>query len=142
LYYKNIKIRVNQKAINIKFSFARKSFVKGEIIIIILIMPKLKIKNLGIEFEYSPVITLFNNLAMNGVMVYNECGGKGRCGMCKIKILSEQDKRIKKATEIEKKLLSIDELENGIRLSCQTYAIKDIEILVHGARIVKKKQGE
>ncbi len=91
-------------------------------------MAKMKIVNLNKEIEYSSSITLFNNLAMNGIMVYNQCGGKGRCGMCKVKIITSQEKRVRKPTDIEKKHLTDEQILQGWRLSCQVYAIKDIEI--------------
>lgn len=91
-------------------------------------MARAKISGLDKEMEISSAVTLFNNLAMNGVMVYNECGGKGRCGKCKVRLLTEQDKRIKKVNDIEKKHLTQEQIEQGWRLSCQVYAIKDIEI--------------
>ena len=52
------------------------------------------------------------------------CGGHGRCGKCKViakGCLSE-------LTEAEKKLLTEDELADGVRLACLTYALGDCEV--------------
>ena len=98
-------------------------------------MPKITIRNMGKSFEFSPIITLFNNLAMNGIFVLNRCGGKGICGLCKILVHHTPDTVIKKPNDIEKKHLSPADLEAGCRLACQTYSLKDIEIDVYGAKI-------
>lgn len=98
-------------------------------------MPKITIRNLGKSFEFSPIITLFNNLAMNGVFVLNRCGGKGICGLCKILVHSTPDTILRKPNEIEKKHLTPEELETGYRLACQTYSLRDIEIEVYGAKV-------
>lgn len=52
------------------------------------------------------------------------CGGHGRCGKCKIKARGE----ISAPADAELKLLSTDELNDGIRLACLTYALGECEI--------------
>ena len=52
------------------------------------------------------------------------CGGHGRCGKCKV--IAKGD--ISEPTEEERRLLTADELENGVRLSCSARAIGDCEI--------------
>ena len=74
----------------------------------------------GIKKEV-PEGTLLSDI-LDGEM---PCGGKGKCGKCKIFArgdLSEPSK-----TELE--LLSNEELLDGIRLSCLTYAYGDCEII-------------
>lgn len=44
------------------------------------------------------------------------CGGKGDCGRCKIRFLSDAPE----ASEKERTRLSVEELEQGIRLACET----------------------
>ncbi|MFA6816699.1 MAG: 2Fe-2S iron-sulfur cluster-binding protein [Lentisphaeria bacterium] len=60
--------------------------------------------------------SLFAALTRNGVFIPTACGGRGKCGFCKVSVLSgiHQD-----FTDSEKKLLKPDELASGIRLSCQ-----------------------
>jgi len=60
------------------------------------------------------------------------------CGMCRIKVLSTQDNKIKSISEPEKKHLSEKEIQAGYRLACQTFSVKDIEIEVYGAKIKDK----
>jgi len=101
-------------------------------------MPKITVKNLNLEFEFSSTNSILNSLAMKGISVFNLCGGKGMCGMCRIKVLSTQDNKIKSISEPEKKHLSEKEIQAGYRLACQTFSVKDIEIEVYGAKIKDK----
>jgi len=55
-----------------------------------------------------------------------DCGGLGKCGKCKIKVLSQVDE----PTEDEIELLDDTELEQGIRLACRTKLIHDMVISV------------
>lgn len=58
------------------------------------------------------------------VKLEGDCGGLGKCGKCKIKILSVVDE----PTEDERELLNDDELEQGIRLACRTRMYHDMVI--------------
>ncbi len=53
------------------------------------------------------------------------CGGHGRCGKCKVIAKGE----LSAPTDDELKHLTADELENGVRLACMTYALGDSEIM-------------
>jgi uncharacterized 2Fe-2S/4Fe-4S cluster protein (DUF4445 family) len=55
-----------------------------------------------------------------------ECGGLGKCGKCKVKILSS----IGPPSPEEEELLAKEELEQGIRLACRTKLKKDLTIQV------------
>lgn len=52
------------------------------------------------------------------------CGGHGKCGKCKVIAKGT----LSEPTEAELKLLSADELANGVRLACHTYALGDCEV--------------
>jgi len=53
----------------------------------------------------------------SGVILLCPCGGKKRCGKCKIKVTST--KGIPEPTAVEKGCLHDNELEEGIRMGCQ-----------------------
>ncbi|MFQ3621198.1 MAG: ASKHA domain-containing protein [Spirochaetales bacterium] len=53
------------------------------------------------------------------------CGGKGRCGKCKIKVLEGTPSPV---TEEEKALLSEEELQKGFRLACLTRPESDLTL--------------
>lgn len=72
-----------------------------------------------------PNETLMSALIREGYHVNAYCGGKGRCGKCKIQILSG-DVFI---TEEDKKTFTEEELKDGWRLSCFVYPTEDLEIL-------------
>lgn len=52
------------------------------------------------------------------------CGGHGKCGKCKVYARG----KISAPSEAELRLLTEDELKNGIRLACLTYAVGDCEV--------------
>jgi uncharacterized 2Fe-2S/4Fe-4S cluster protein (DUF4445 family) len=58
------------------------------------------------------------------VELEGDCGGLGKCGKCKIKVISS----IGKPTEEERDLLDEEELKKGIRLACRTKIKKDLVI--------------
>lgn len=68
---------------------------------------------------------LLNILIDNGEFVEGPCGGRGSCGRCKIKHISGDLPLI---TEDERRLLSEEEINNGIRLSCLISPTSDIQI--------------
>ncbi len=60
------------------------------------------------------------------VRLGGDCGGLGKCGKCKVKILSLLDE----PTEEERELLDDVELEQGIRLACRTKMMRDLVISI------------
>ncbi|MCX7788138.1 MAG: ASKHA domain-containing protein [Spirochaetes bacterium] len=63
------------------------------------------------------------------------CGGKGRCGKCKIRIIGGTPSPV---TDTERTLLHPDELSAGIRLACMVNPETDLSISLEGE---KKVQG-
>ena len=47
------------------------------------------------------------------------CGGKGRCGKCRVKARGA----LSQPTEAEKAALSEQEIQEGVRLACQAHAL-------------------
>ena len=68
---------------------------------------------------------LLKILIDNGEFVEGPCGGRGSCGRCKIKHISGDLPLI---IEDERRLLSEEEINNGIRLSCLISPTSDIQI--------------
>ncbi len=71
--------------------------------------------------------TIFNNFALQHIQSYSKCGGKAVCGRCRVKILTGQEHCNKPVAE-EKIILNPELLEQGWRLACQLYSLKDISI--------------
>lgn len=68
--------------------------------------------------------TIWEALQPTDVELEGDCYGLGRCGRCKVKVLSE----IEEPSDAEKALLDEDELEQGIRLACRTPIVRDLVI--------------
>ena len=63
-----------------------------------------------------------------GIEIAANCGGRGTCGKCRVRISGD----IGPPSEEEKKVLSDDELLNGVRLACLTVVSSDLEVEVLG----------
>jgi uncharacterized 2Fe-2S/4Fe-4S cluster protein (DUF4445 family) len=61
-----------------------------------------------------------------GLDITGSCGGKGKCGKCKIRIIDNHPP----PTKIETCLLSEEDLNNGFRLACMVKINNDLEIEV------------
>ncbi|MDY6844944.1 MAG: ASKHA domain-containing protein [Thermodesulfobacteriota bacterium] len=68
--------------------------------------------------------TVWEVLQNTEVELEGDCGGLGKCGKCKVKVLSS----IGLPTDEETQFLSEDELKQGIRLACRTKVDKDLVI--------------
>ena len=68
--------------------------------------------------------TVWEALQETDVELESDCGGLGKCGKCKIKVLSA----IGSPSREEEELLSEEELTQGIRLACRTPVEKDLVI--------------
>ena len=68
--------------------------------------------------------TIWEALQKEDVELDGECGGLGKCGKCKVKVLSS----IGPPSPIEEELLDEEELAQGIRLACRTPVDKDLTI--------------
>lgn len=69
-------------------------------------------------------VTILDALREANVELDGDCGGLGKCGKCKIKILSV----VRTPTKIERLLLDEEEIKGGIRLACRTPVIRDLAI--------------
>ena len=69
--------------------------------------------------------TLFDVLLENGLAVNSPCGGKGTCGKCKVQIIAGN---ISEPSSEERDHLSEQEIEEGIRLSCQCFPASDLTL--------------
>ncbi|MBN1685439.1 MAG: DUF4445 domain-containing protein, partial [Spirochaetales bacterium] len=55
------------------------------------------------------------------------CGGNGKCGKCKLII---EEGPVTDITDQERSLLTVTELEHGVRLACLTYAEGDVKVQI------------
>ncbi|MBQ3870777.1 MAG: DUF4445 domain-containing protein [Clostridia bacterium] len=52
------------------------------------------------------------------------CGGRGRCGKCKVRVAGD----VSDITDKELKILTADEIKNGVRLACSVYVKGDCAV--------------
>ena len=69
-------------------------------------------------------VTVWEALQKTNIDLGGECGGLGKCGKCKIRVVTA----IGPPTAETVELLSPEELEKGIRLACRTKIKKDLVI--------------
>lgn len=62
-----------------------------------------------------------------GVGINSICGGEGICHSCKVQIVSGT---VSKPTHSEREAFNSQELKEGWRLACQTYARSDVKVVI------------
>ncbi len=90
--------------------------------------PKLRFLPEEKEDRFEPKITILDAAEEMGVSINSPCGGKGKCGKCKV-IVEEKNGNLSELKKEEKNLLSSDEINTNYRLACRT-EIKSGNILV------------
>jgi len=70
-----------------------------------------------------------------GVDLKSLCGGKSKCGKCKVMVNPANE-----PTVIEKKLFTQDELNEGYRLACSTTVREDTEVYVPPSSITEEQK--
>ena len=78
----------------------------------------------GLKLEAPRGETILEALQKADLRIDGECGGLGKCGTCKVKVLSAT----KPLSREEKELLDEAEIEQGIRLACRNRVEKDLVI--------------
>lgn len=70
--------------------------------------------------------TLLSTLGAEKVFLPSACGGKGSCGLCKVRVVTD----IGPVFPTETPYLSKEETSSGVRLACQIKVKKDLEIVI------------
>lgn len=76
--------------------------------------------------SYKKNQTLLQVLEAHGVPIRSDCGGRGLCGKCKVKI--EPIGNVASASETEKDSLTSQELEQHIRLACLAQPLGPVNV--------------
>lgn len=92
-------------------------------------MPRIHLKNLGKTITANTGLSLLNNFLTNDIPIHTVCGGKAMCGCCRIRIIAGE-KGVNPISNAEIHKLGKDLAEAGWRLSCQTYCLKDITVII------------
>ncbi len=81
--------------------------------------------------------SLLNIIADAGIPIRSDCGGKGICGKCTIKIPSEYQNHVSEISPAEQQRLSVFDINMGKRLACQTTMLDREEICISQINIVE-----
>ncbi len=92
----------------------------------------LTIKKHG-TFKVKKSTKLIDCLAKNGIPIIATCGGKGRCGSCRVRIITPQ----KPPAERETLFIPQSALKQGYRLACQHKITHDMTIDIPRLKKVK-----
>lgn len=87
-------------------------------------MPQIKIEG-GAELFCQQGANLLKALLEGGAFVENPCSGRGTCGKCRVQVLSGE---LSPLTETERRLLSEEEIDAGLRLSCAAQVLGDCQL--------------
>ena len=75
-------------------------------------MSRITIENFGSVITNNPGLSLLNNFLINKVPIHTVCGGKARCGCCRVRIV-EGEKGISGINEREVAKLGKESVEAG-----------------------------
>jgi len=78
------------------------------------------------KVKISDKISILDAAHKSGIQIHSECGGKGTCGKCKIRLYEKNHS----FSVNDEKFFAPDELAEGWRLACQTYLKHDTKVEV------------
>lgn len=73
-------------------------------------------------------LNILNLAKEGGVEIRSECGGKGKCGKCRI--IVENQRNLNEVTDTEKELLTPEEVSHGYRLACMSLIQGDLVVFI------------
>lgn len=88
-------------------------------------MPDIKVISTGKTYSCQEGGSLLRTLLDGGEFIDNACNGVGVCGKCKVRVLSGD---VSGLADNEKKLLTEEELADGVRLACMVEVFGDAEV--------------
>ncbi len=77
-----------------------------------------------VELEIEEDSTIMKAMDLAGIEFDFPCGGRGRCGKCRVKILQG----LESPSTVEQEMLEEKELNEGIRLACLTKINQDLKV--------------
>lgn len=72
-----------------------------------------------------------------GILLRTDCGGKGSCGKCLL--LIKDQRNVSEVAEIERHLLTSEQIALGYRLACQTIVLGDVAVYIPQDRVGKRR---
>ena len=96
----------------------------------------IKFEPLGIHLICEEPLTLLDAARQAGIRLRSECGGKGTCGKCRLRIISGKSNPI---TVDEKRLLGDSQLRDGYHLACRTLVNQTVQVYLPPDSILEKQ---
>jgi 2Fe-2S ferredoxin len=90
-------------------------------------MPRIFFKNTERHLMVGHGANLMQALLENQVPVASSCGGDGVCTKCQVNIL-ENPEHLSPVTPAERKMLSAEQIDENVRLSCQVSVRGDTRV--------------
>lgn len=87
-------------------------------------MIKIVVEDQGKKYECVAGSSLMDTLYAHGVRMDAPCGGSGRCGKCRVRVMSGE----LPVTAEDQRFLSERELKSGVRLACTARPTSDLRI--------------
>jgi uncharacterized 2Fe-2S/4Fe-4S cluster protein (DUF4445 family) len=91
---------------------------------------------LGIRLICEEPLTLLDAARQAGIRLRSECGGKGTCGKCRLKIISGKSSPI---SSHEKQILGNAQIKEGYRLACRTLVNQTVQVYLPPDSLVEKQ---
>jgi len=82
----------------------------------------------GHAIEALPGATLMESMADAGFLLRSDCGGRGRCGKCLVRIFRCAAGALSDAPETERRLLGPERLAAGYRLACCAQVLGEVAV--------------
>jgi ferredoxin len=101
-------------------------------------VPVIVIDNLAREIPALPGQSLLVSLLHEGQPIHTRCGGRARCGCCRVRI-EPGGKGVSPRRPEEEALLGAERSAAGWRLACQTYLLRDVTLSLPSAAELEAK---
>lgn len=92
---------------------------------------------LGKRVQLDPDKNIVDAALLAGLDLVTSCNGLGICGSCKIRLINGE---LSEVTDEERNQLSALEIQEGIRLACQTSPNSDVKIFVPPSSLTQGQQ--
>ena len=87
--------------------------------------------------EVVPGTTLLDAARQAGVLLSSECGGKGKCGQCRVKVVEGE---VTPLSENEKTILGEEAAGNGERLACSAQINSNVKVTIPETSLVTEQR--
>jgi adenylate cyclase len=86
-----------------------------------------------LDLELKPAYSILNQLAMAGLPIPHDCGGKAKCGTCRLRVISGAGSLVPRTPgPAEAERLAAVGAGEAERLACQIRSVRDLEVEMPG----------